>query len=87
MNKISCVVELCVIFLLFREINWINEIILFLMLIWCMRVIYQIHDFCVNNFHYHNVADDDYHSCSHYQTSATAYEAVAAKLVHNSNED
>lgn len=52
-----------------------------------MRVIYQIHDFCVNNFHYHNVADDDYHSCSHYQTSATAYEAVAAKLVHNSNED
>jgi hypothetical protein len=39
-------------------------------------VIYQIHDFCVNNFHYHNVVDYYY---IHYQTStAIACELVAA---------
>lgn len=51
-----------------------------------MFVIYQIHDFCVNNFHYHN-AVDDYHWCSHYQTLATAYEAAVVAADRNSNVD
>jgi hypothetical protein len=42
-------------------------------------VIYQIHDFCVNNFRYHSVADD-YHSYNHYQTFA-AYEEVVEVAV------
>jgi hypothetical protein len=46
----------------------------------CFFVIYQIHDFCVNNFRYHNGAvGDDYHSYNHYQTSDdSACEAAAA---------
>lgn len=52
-----------------------------------MFVIYQIHDFCVNNFHYHNVVDGDYRWCSHYRTSATACEAAAAKVDRNSSVD
>lgn len=53
-----------------------------------MHVIYQIHDFCANNFHYHNAVDGDYHWCSHYRTLVIACEAVAAKVVgHNLNVD
>lgn len=53
-----------------------------------MLVIYQIHDFCANNFHYHNVADDDYRWCSHYRTSATACGAAVAKVAdRNSSAD
>ena len=48
-----------------------------------MCVIYQIHDFCVNNFHYYNVADDDYHSYSHYQTSVIACEVAVEVLGRN----
>jgi hypothetical protein len=46
-------------------------------------VIYQIHDFCVNNdFRYHSVAVGDYHSYNHYQTfDDSAYEEVAAVVV------
>lgn len=47
-------------------------------------VIYQIHDFCVNSFHYHNANFDDYYN--RYQTLAvTACEA--ASVDHNSSED
>lgn len=43
-----------------------------------MVVIYQIHDFCEYNFHYHNVVDGDYRCYSHYRTyEATACEAAA----------
>jgi hypothetical protein len=52
-----------------------------------MPVIYQIHDFCANNFHYHNAVDGDYRWCSHYRTLATACEEVAATVDHNSNAD
>lgn len=52
-----------------------------------MHVIYQIHDFCVNNFHYHNVVDGDYRWCSHYQTLATAYEAAVAMVGRSSSAD
>lgn len=52
-----------------------------------MNVIYQIHDFCVNNCHYRNdLVDGDYHWCNHYQTSVTACEAAAAS-VHNWSGD
>jgi hypothetical protein len=51
-------------------------------------VIYQIHDFCVNSFHYHNANSDDYYS--HYRTLAEiAYEVASAAMVafagHNSS--
>lgn len=52
-----------------------------------MLVIYQIHDFCVNNFHYHNAVDGDYRWCSHYRTLAIACEAAAATVDRNSNVD
>lgn len=40
-----------------------------------MNVIYQIHEFCVNNFHYHNAVDD--YRYSHYQTLAACVVAGA----------
>jgi hypothetical protein len=46
-------------------------------------VIYQIHDFSVNNFHYHNANSDDY--CSHYRTlvAIACVEAWVALVDHN----
>jgi hypothetical protein len=52
-----------------------------------MLVIYQIHDFCANNFHYHNAVDDDYRWCSHYRTLATACEEAAATVDRNWRAD
>lgn len=52
-----------------------------------MHVIYQIHDFCVNNFHYHNEVDGDYHWCNHYRTLVIACEVAVAMVDHNSNVD
>lgn len=50
-------------------------------------VIYQIHDFCVNSFHYHNANSDDYYS--HYRTLAVTAceEASVASVAHNSSAD
>lgn len=45
-------------------------------------VIYQIHDFCVNSFLYHNGAvGDDYHSYNHYRTSDDSAREVVAAFV------
>lgn len=42
----------------------------------------------MNNFHYHNAVDDDYHWCSHYQTLVIACcEAAVAKVDRNLNVD